>query len=71
MVICPKCNQPSQNDKICSNCWSDLRAKPKPEKSPRDFSRLPMKDIVLYAVILMAFCFFMMYMAKIMAQLNK
>ena len=71
MVICPKCNQPSQNDKICSNCWADLRVKPRLEKSPRDFSKLPIKEIVLWGIILIAFCLFMMFMAQMMSQMNK
>lgn len=71
MVICPKCGQQSQNDKVCTNCWSDLTAKPKSEKAPRDLTQMPLRNIILLAAIAIVFGFFMMFIAHIMAQMGK
>ncbi|HVZ80456.1 MAG TPA: hypothetical protein VHE12_06580 [bacterium] len=36
MIVCPKCNQTSANDKFCTNCWTDLAAKPRKRKPEGD-----------------------------------
>ena len=66
MVICPKCNQPSQSDKICSNCWADLKSKPT-KKSSRDLTKMPLKNIFILAVMVVAFGFFLAIMGKMMS----
>jgi hypothetical protein len=67
MVICPKCNQPSQSDKICGNCWADLKAKPL-KKAPRDLTRMPLKNLVILAAAVVIFGFFLMILCKVMIQ---
>jgi multisubunit Na+/H+ antiporter MnhC subunit len=66
MVICPKCNQPSQSDKICSNCWADLKVKPT-KKNPRDLTKMPLKNIFILTAMVVAFGFFLMIMGKVMS----
>ena len=52
MIVCPKCGQPSTSDKICSNCWSDMNAKPKPPKPADDGTFTKGRNIVLLGLLL-------------------
>jgi hypothetical protein len=67
MVICPKCNQPSQSDKICSNCWADLKAK-LPKKTTRDLTKMPLKNILILAATVVGFGVFLIALGKLMVQ---
>jgi hypothetical protein len=65
MVICPKCKQPSQSDKICGNCWADLKAKPL-KKKPRDLTKMPLKNIIILVFAVVVFGFFLMLLSQLM-----
>jgi|GEM_PF-3792928 len=71
MVICPKCSQPSENEKICSNCWADLKARPASSKPKRDLTEMPLKNIITWAVMLTAFGIFLAYMSQMLVQMAK
>lgn len=71
MVICPKCNQPSVNEKICGNCWADLKFKPKKADSGRDLTKMPLKNVALLALMFLAFGIFLIYMGQTLAQMGK
>lgn len=59
MTICPKCNQMSSSDKICSNCWANLTIKPKGEKKSADAVEQRLKNMVIWAGILIVVLFLM------------
>lgn len=67
MTICPKCGQASSNDKICSNCWSDMNAKSKP-KPVKDVTDFKWKNIVLLGVLLIVVFYLLTLMLDSMRQ---
>ena len=66
MIVCPKCNQMSQNDKVCTNCWSDLTGKSHVEKAPRDLTKMPLRNIIIVAVAVIVFGLVMRMLAGFM-----
>ncbi len=70
MIICPKCNQSSQSDRICSNCWADLKAK-HPPKATRDLTKMPVKNLIILAAAVLGFGVFLMILGKVIIRLDQ
>ena len=68
MTLCPKCGQTSSSDKICSNCWADLMAKPKAPKPKKDPADINLKNIVLLGLLLIVVLYLMsMFVGSMMS----
>ncbi len=57
MTICPKCNQPSTSDKVCSNCWATLTIKRRSGNSTSDDWDKKWRDIFILGVVAIAAIF--------------
>lgn len=64
MPICPKCGQLSTTEKFCSNCWSEMTTKSKSSKKKEDPVKTPFRNIAILGVFLVAFGYFMSFMAR-------
>lgn len=70
MTLCPKCGQTSTSDKVCSNCWADLTAKPKAPKPPNDPADFKLKNIVLLGFLLIVVLYLMSMLVNSMMSNN-